>query len=65
MFARLPAGAAKFGQAQAVLPRIGAFQTRPAITATPGGELVIAWTELDETGKALVVTRFTPSTEDE
>jgi hypothetical protein len=53
-----PAGAAGFGEARAVRAKPGAFQTRPAVTGTPAGEVVVAWNELDEAGKAVAVTRL-------
>jgi hypothetical protein len=45
----------RFGSPQAVAPRPGAFQTRPAIVVTSAGRIVMAWNELDEFGKAIVV----------
>lgn len=50
-----PVGASGFNAARAVHPVAGAFQTRPTLTATPDGSLVLAWNELDESGKAVVV----------
>jgi hypothetical protein len=58
MYATLPAGSSSFAAARPVAPKAGAFQTRPAITSTTHGELMIAWHELDESGKAVVVTRL-------
>ena len=52
-------GKLEFGPPSAVAPKPGAFQTRPVLVATPAGDLVVAWNELDEAGKAVVVTRFT------
>jgi hypothetical protein len=52
-----PQGDGRFGPAQAVRPQPGSFQTRPAVACGAGGELVIAWTELDESGKRVVVVR--------
>jgi hypothetical protein len=48
----------EFGAARAVAPTPGAFQSRPAITGTPGGEIVVAWNELSESGKTVSVTRL-------
>jgi hypothetical protein len=56
-YACLNPGEEHFGQARAVTARAGAFQTRPAITGT-SASLTIAWKELDESGKAVVVTRL-------
>jgi hypothetical protein len=50
----------RFGSPRTVAPRIGAFQTRPAITVTNAGRALVAWNELDETGKAIVVNAFVP-----
>lgn len=47
----------EFGPARAVAPKLGAFQSRPAITGTRG-EIVVAWNELDESGKTVSVTRL-------
>ncbi|MDY3554820.1 hypothetical protein R5W24_003949 [Gemmata sp. JC717] len=55
MHRAMPPGAAQFGAVRAVAPKAGAFQTRPAITGTPTGEIVVAWNELDESGKAVTV----------
>jgi hypothetical protein len=46
----------RFGTPRAVAPRTGAFQTRPAITVTSTGRVIIAWNELDETGKVIFVS---------
>ena len=46
----------RFGSPQAVAQRLGAFQTRPAITVTSAGRVIVAWNELDEKGKAIVVS---------
>lgn len=54
----LAKGAAEFGPARAVAPVPGAFQSRPAITGTPAGEIVVAWNQLGETGKTVCVTRL-------
>lgn len=58
VYRSMPAGASQFGAVRAVAPKPGAFQTRPAITGTPKGEIVIAWNQLDESGKAVVVVPF-------
>ncbi|MDB5310557.1 MAG: exo-alpha-sialidase [Gemmataceae bacterium] len=60
VYAHMPAGAGGFGPARAVAPRPGAFQTRPTVTGTAGGDLFAAWMELDESGKAVVATRLAP-----
>jgi hypothetical protein len=57
-YAHLAPGQADFAMARAVAPRPGAFQTRPAIVRLASGELVTAWNELDEKGKAIVVSRL-------
>jgi hypothetical protein len=55
MYAALPPGGTSFGAARALMPREGAFQTRPAVVATGAGDVVFAWSELDETGRAVMV----------
>lgn len=47
-----------FGPAKAIAAKPGAFQTRPSITGAKKGELIIAWNELSEEGKAIVVKRI-------
>jgi hypothetical protein len=47
-----------FGPARAVAAKPGAFQSRPALTGAPTGEIVVAWNELGETGKTVCVTRL-------
>jgi len=47
-----------FGPARAVAAKPGAFQSRPALTGAPAGEIVVAWNELGETGKTVCVTRL-------
>jgi hypothetical protein len=55
-YARIAPGQTAFGPVTAVAPRVGAFQNRPCITRTATGAIFIAWNELDESGKAVVVT---------
>jgi len=43
----------KFGSVKAVDEKSGVFQTRPAIAIAQDGDLVIAWNELSEAGKAI------------
>ena len=57
-YARLAPGQAVFGAPRSIAAKPGAFQSRPAIVSTPSGELWVAWNELDESGKAVVVTRL-------
>ena len=47
----------RFGPPQAVRPSPGRFQTRPAIACGMYGQIVVAWTELDESGKRMVIVR--------
>jgi hypothetical protein len=47
-----------FGPARPVGEKKGAFQSRPAVVAAGDGTLFVAWNELDESGKAVVVTRL-------
>jgi len=49
--------AAGFGQATPVAPRAGAFQLNPAIVAGSDGAVLIAWNELDPSGKRVVFVR--------
>ena len=53
-YAYMPAGASTFGPARAIAPRLGAFQTRPALVCGRSGVVFAAWYELDEAGKSLV-----------
>jgi hypothetical protein len=50
----------RFGVPLAVAPRTGTYQTRPAVAVMPSGLVAIAWNELDERGKAVVVKTFEP-----
>ena len=52
-------GQAEFGTPRAVAPKSGAFQSRPSLVVAPGGAVWVAYNELDESGKAVVVTRLT------
>jgi hypothetical protein len=56
MFAFAPHGG-EFGPATAVLKREGRFQTRPAVIGSSEGKFVVAFNELDEQGKRVVVVR--------
>ena len=49
-----------FGPAMAVSPRPGAFQLNPAIAIGRDGAVLIAWNEIDTTGKRVVVVRREP-----
>jgi hypothetical protein len=49
-----------FGPARAVSPRTDAFQLNPAIAIGRDGGLLIAWNEIDTTGKRVVVVRREP-----
>jgi hypothetical protein len=44
-----------FDAARPIAPQPGRFQTRPAIACGPSGGLVVAWNELDDSGKHVVV----------
>jgi hypothetical protein len=57
-YATMQAGASTFGPARSVAPRLGAFQTRPALVCGPSGVVFVAWYELDESGKSLVAARI-------
>jgi hypothetical protein len=56
LYAFMAPGTAAFGPARAVAPQPGTFQTRPAIVCNASGDLYVAWNELDQKGKAVVVT---------
>lgn len=56
IFHAVMGGDGRFAGAHAIAPRAGAFQTRPAVAVTGAGRIVAVWNELDETGKAVVVT---------
>jgi hypothetical protein len=60
LYAHMPAGTSHFGPPRTVAPQTRAFQTRPAIVGTRGGDLYIAWNELSEEGKAVAVCRLAP-----
>jgi hypothetical protein len=49
----------RFSAPKAVAQHSGAFQTRPCI-AIANGRVLIAWNELTETGKAIVVKTLEP-----
>jgi len=55
-YASAAEGAEVFESVRLVCPVSGAFQTRPAITGSDDGQIYLAWCELSETGKAIVVT---------
>lgn len=46
----------RVSQPRAVAPRSGALQTRPALVVTAAGRILVAWNELDDTGKRIVVS---------
>jgi len=54
-----------FGEARAIAPKPGVFQTRPTITGTIDDEIFVAWNELDESGKAIVVKKWKPDNKGE
>lgn len=58
MIDHLSPDARDFSPATAVCPKPGAFQTRPSLARGAEGTIVLAWMELDESGKAVVVTRW-------
>ncbi len=53
MIATLEKNEKKFGAAKPVDEKSGVFQTRPAIAVAQGGDLLVAWNELSESGKAI------------
>jgi hypothetical protein len=57
MHATFSAKAKSFSGARSVAAKSGAFQTRPSI-AVAGDRMVVAFSELDETGKSVVVASF-------
>ena len=57
IFYCLSDGSGRFTPPKAILPRESAFQTRPTITGTSSGEVIVAWNELDESSKSIMVTR--------
>ena len=50
----------RFEGARPVAPRTGAFQLNPAVTIDEDGTALIAWNELDSTGKRVVFVRGVP-----
>jgi hypothetical protein len=57
MYAVSPLADGQFAPARPIAPQPKRFQTRPAI-ACGGRGIVVAWNELDEAGKRVVVTRL-------
>jgi hypothetical protein len=53
----------QFSRAMAVSPRPGSFQLNPAIAIGSDGALLVAWNEIDTTGKRVVVVRHQPEPE--
>lgn len=53
-----PPGAESFGPARLLQPVAGSYQTRPAISGGGNGRIYVAWCELDENGKSIVVRSF-------
>jgi hypothetical protein len=60
MHSYMPAGASRFGPARSIAPRPGSFQTRPTLACGPAGVVHVAWFELAESGKELVVGSIPP-----
>ena len=60
MFASSSHDRSGFGPAVAVSPRPGAFQLNPAIAIGRDRAILIAWNEIDTTGKRVVVVRREP-----
>ena len=58
VYACSPRADGHFDGARAIAARPGSFQTRPAIACGEDGGIVVAWNELDESGKRVVVTRL-------
>ena len=56
MYATLSPGSDRFSSPRAVVAKEGVFQTRPTVTSK-GSEIFVAWNELDESGKAIVVAK--------
>jgi hypothetical protein len=48
----------ELGTPRAVAPVKDAFQTRPAVAVSPAGDVYVAWTELSEEGRSIVVARL-------
>jgi hypothetical protein len=48
----------KFARARPIAARPGAFQLNPAVAIAPGGDVFVAWNELDEDGKQVVLVRL-------
>jgi len=58
MFAKANPG---FESARAVAPRPGAFQLNPVVTVGPDGFVLVAWNEIDISGKQVVLVRLDPA----
>ena len=53
-----PRADGRFEVVKPISPMPKRFQTRPAIACGPAGLVLVAWNELDESGKRVVVTRL-------
>ncbi len=49
-----------FGQGEPVSPRDGVFQLNPALAVAADGAVLVAWSEIDTTGKRIVFVRREP-----
>jgi len=58
MYAQKHSCCPRFGSAHAIAGRDGAFQSRPTIIVDSLGRRIVAWNELDEAGKSVVVSKL-------
>jgi hypothetical protein len=61
-YALLPPGANAFQSSRLIHPIAGTYQTRPAIVGDARNQIYVAWCELNEDGKAIVVTSVSNDT---
>lgn len=59
-YAVKPPGAGAFESVRMVRPVAGTFQTRPAIAVVSEKQIYVAWCELNQDGKSIVVTSVAP-----
>jgi hypothetical protein len=57
-------GGATFSAPHVLIPSPGAYQLQPAIATAPGGTVCVAWNEIDQDGKHVVVVRLARPNQD-
>ncbi len=54
----------RFGPAEPIAPVAGAFQLNPSVAVASDGAILAAWSEIDGSGKRIVLARREPVTQD-